>query len=351
VPNGGFESYKQCPETYSVVAGPIEVNDWTSSNQGTPDYFNACSKQCGVPVNWIGNAPAFEGKAYMGLIACMEQLDRNQIAYREYIRVKLVDSLKSGNSYYASMQVRLGLSCLLSCNGLGMFFATSPLQSGSTVNYPVEPDITFKNSEVPTDKGQWIQLCGTYQAKGGEQYLIIGNFLSNQQMKYREFDENLIQTYQVNPMAYFYIDDVQVMPFDSTMNYDCESLIPEKPMVFDNQLPDQGRLILKHVFFETDQSVILPESFNELDRLVLELKRNPAIRLRIEGHTDNSGTMEHNQELSEARALAVKKYLLAREVSPRRIGSVGFGSTRPISGNDTDEGKQLNRRVEIEIIQ
>ena len=225
------------------------------------------------------------------------------------------------------------------------------MQSGSTVNYPVEPDITFRNNEYPIDKNNWIQICGTYQAQGGEQYLLIGNFLSNQQMKYKRFDENLIPTTQITPLAYFYIDDVQVMLYDSTEHSDCKSLKPEKPVAFENQLPDEGKLILKHVYFETDQSVILPQSFEELDRLILELKRNPGIRLKIAGHTDNTGTVEHNQQLSEARALAVKRYLLAGEISPRRISSVGYGSSQPIATNDTEEGKQLNRRVEIEIIQ
>ncbi len=349
VPNGSFEEFTECPEEYVTNKVLNTVKYWTSPNNGTPDYFNACSYKCGVPYNWVGNAEAFDGKGYMGLIACMRQIDPKQIAYREYIRIELQDSLAKDKKYYAEMWVRLGLTSLVACNGLGMFFSELPMNSYETINYPVKADIVYPHNDIIYDKNGWTRICGVYHAKGNEKYLIIGNFLSNQQMEYRNFDENLIPTPNINPMAYYYIDGVLLEPYNDSLHYDCANLLAEEPKEFNGEIFPHQRMILKNLYFETDKAVILEESYQELDRLVYELKRNPNLKISIFGHTDNIGTDEYNQELSEQRASAVRNYLLEKGISRFRIVAKGFGKSQPISENETEEGRQLNRRVEIEV--
>lgn len=346
--NGSFEEYNECPSDYSQNFYEPYVKYWESPNAGTPDYFNVCSQKCGVPFNWVGTAEAFQGNAYMGIIACMQQFDAKQIAYREYIRIKLNDTLQKGKPYYASMQVRLGLSCSICCNGLGMYITSQPLNSGRKINYPFEPQITYRNSEIIASKNNWTQICGSFTANGDELYLIIGNFLSNQQMKFEQLDENLIPTSQISPMAYYLIDDVKLMPINDSSAYDCQALTPEKLKAFEGELIRDEKLVLDNLYFQHDKSVILIESFNELDRLALALKKQPNLRVRIYGHTDNSGSKEYNFELSEKRAVAVRNYLLAKGVSKFRMDAKGFGDTQPISDNTTEAGRQQNRRVEIE---
>ena len=80
------------------------------------------------------------------------------------------------------------------------------------------------------------------------------------------------------------------------------------------------------------------------------LERNPEVRIRIIGHTDNIGKDAANQKLSEGRAKAVRDDLIERGVAPERIQSEGRGESQPIDTNDTEEGRQNNRRVEIEIL-
>jgi OmpA-OmpF porin, OOP family len=107
---------------------------------------------------------------------------------------------------------------------------------------------------------------------------------------------------------------------------------------------------INNLFFETGKSVIKQESFTELDRLVKLLKENPAVKIQINGHTDNEGSLELNKKLSNDRALSVKKYLISKEISETRIISKGFGPSKPVADNKTEEGKQMNRRVEFEIL-
>jgi outer membrane protein OmpA-like peptidoglycan-associated protein len=80
------------------------------------------------------------------------------------------------------------------------------------------------------------------------------------------------------------------------------------------------------------------------------LSQNPAVGVEISGHTDNTGTPEYNQELSEQRAQRVVDYLLDKGIEPERLKAAGYGETRPVSGNDTEEGRAMNRRTELKII-
>lgn len=111
------------------------------------------------------------------------------------------------------------------------------------------------------------------------------------------------------------------------------------------------KIILKNIFFDTDKSVLRTESEGELDRLANILKNNPDLKIEISGHTDSKGNEQHNKTLSENRARAVVDYLEAAGISKDRLTYKGYGPSEPIAANDTDEGRQLNRRVQFEIIE
>jgi len=80
------------------------------------------------------------------------------------------------------------------------------------------------------------------------------------------------------------------------------------------------------------------------------MQENPNVKIQINGHTDNQGSLDLNQKLSEERAKAVKKYLLDKQITDVRIITKGFGPNKPVAKNDTEEGRQLNRRVEFQIL-
>jgi outer membrane protein OmpA-like peptidoglycan-associated protein len=108
-------------------------------------------------------------------------------------------------------------------------------------------------------------------------------------------------------------------------------------------------VVLKNIFFDTDKFDLKPESRVELEKLVELLKKNPKIRIEISGHTDIMGTPQHNLELSDNRAKAVYDYLVAHGISKDRMTYAGYGITKPIDSNDTEQGRANNRRTEFRV--
>ena len=112
------------------------------------------------------------------------------------------------------------------------------------------------------------------------------------------------------------------------------------------QLEVGGRVAIE-VNFAVDKADILPDSQPQIDQVLALLRDDPALRLSIDGHTDATGDAAHNQRLSEARAQAVVAALVAQGIEASRLEAKGHGQSQPVAGNDTDEGRAKNRRVEL----
>lgn len=109
--------------------------------------------------------------------------------------------------------------------------------------------------------------------------------------------------------------------------------------------------IADKVQFEFNSAELLPVSFPLLDEVAAMLKDNPQIEsLQVEGHTDSTGKLSRNRELSQQRAESVRSYLVKQGVAKKRLAAKGFGPERPIAGNETPEGQEQNRRVEFNIL-
>ena len=106
---------------------------------------------------------------------------------------------------------------------------------------------------------------------------------------------------------------------------------------------------LKGVTFEFNKARLRPDSKTVLDTVVEIMKRYPDMQVEVAGHTDNVGTDAYNQKLSERRAQAVRQYLIDAGIASGNMTAVGYGEKEPIATNDTDEGRELNRRVELRI--
>ena len=153
----------------------------------------------------------------------------------------------------------------------------------------------------------------------------------------------------------FYIEKEDFFPFSSSLDLREETVAIDvekniKIISFEEMIDNQIPVPISNLFFSTGSSRLQRLSFAELDRLVDILKNNP-LRVEITGHTDNIGSEEINLDLSQKRADQVKKYLVKKGCNPERIETVGKGALEPISENESNEGRQKNRRVTIRFVE
>lgn len=109
-------------------------------------------------------------------------------------------------------------------------------------------------------------------------------------------------------------------------------------------------IVLKNIFYDFDKATLRSESTNELERLMKLLNEMPNLKIEISSHTDSKGANEYNFKLSENRAKSVVEYLISKGIDSTRLLSKGYGEEKPIATNDTDDGRQLNRRTEFKIL-
>lgn len=119
---------------------------------------------------------------------------------------------------------------------------------------------------------------------------------------------------------------------------------PRKTILFKDET-----IVLNNIFFDTDDFTLKPESKPTLDSIVKMMTNNSSLTIEISGHTDSSGSIMHNIELSHKRAASVYQYLLNRNISQSRITYKGYGDTKPITTNETEQGRAKNRRIEMKL--
>jgi OmpA-OmpF porin, OOP family len=138
-----------------------------------------------------------------------------------------------------------------------------------------------------------------------------------------------------------------------SLNFNYSEIRHFEPIVVNidlDRVREGSVVVLNNIFFDTDKYEIKEKSTAELSKIVKFLNDNPKVRIQISGHTDNVGSAEYNKQLSLRRATAVYQYLIDKGIDKKRVLYKGFGSEKPIADNNTEDGRQLNRRIDFSII-
>ena len=141
---------------------------------------------------------------------------------------------------------------------------------------------------------------------------------------------------------------------DNRGSYYDQTIIVEKAMQQEvtasdliDELNKSGHVAVYGINFDTGKATIQPDSEAVLQQIVVLMQQNAALKLRVEGHTDNVGAAAANQTLSQKRAQSVVAWLTAQGVAAARLTAAGFGATKPVADNGTEDGRAKNRRVEL----
>jgi len=203
-PNPSFELYETCPP----YPGQIHLaEEWDSPNNNTTDYFHRCAPDAqgaSVPENLFGFQEPVEGDGYIGLRAWIPS--GQSPVYREYLGGRLTKLLEAGRAYEVSFSISPGDLSTHFSDGLGAYFF-SAIPENERI-YAIQPHIRHPKGEIIRDTDVWIPIRGTYLAQGGEQYLMIGNFHTDEETLRVPAD----QTAGNSDMVYYYLDDVTVRP-------------------------------------------------------------------------------------------------------------------------------------------
>ncbi|MFL5743058.1 MAG: OmpA family protein [Niastella sp.] len=146
------------------------------------------------------------------------------------------------------------------------------------------------------------------------------------------------------------------LPFYTPVDEEADQLINPAICLIKDVPPVEEAIVMDNVYYDFDKATLRDESHASLDKLVAMLNAHPDISIELSAHTDNKGSEDYNQRLSEARARACVAYLISKGIDKNRLQAKGYGSTKPIApnanedGSDNPEGRQRNRRTEFKVV-
>lgn len=207
VPNPSFEDTIGCPTCENEL---YQTAPWYNPTMMSPDYFNTCSGGCpypvGIPLNWRGYQNAKTGAGYTGIAVASPY----QFTGREYIGVKLNDSLQIGIKYYISFYISLSDSARYATDDIGIYVSNDSVYDPNIWDtLPYVPQIINPTGNILTDKNNWVQISGEFIAQGGEEYIYLGNFNSKTNTSLISVPNGGDSIYDPNNnIVYYYVDDV-----------------------------------------------------------------------------------------------------------------------------------------------
>jgi len=337
IPNPSFEEYVSYPVGWFYTGKHFTdvMKYWSSPTAASPDVFGPEIK---VPMLWrnkgFGKVNVHEGGSMAGftVVGCGD----GKPHCREYLQTPLLEALVKGQNYEITFWIRRHDGGY-HLEELGLLFKSTRTLIDDDNRLEEEGVVKIK---LPfNDQPKWTKITSKFVATGEHDYMILGNFERDLDSRVRAPEEKLLS------FGYFYIDGISVEKTAPILN------APEPKATWEGkELKPPATFILSNIFFDTDEATLLPRSYKELNKLAKLMEQHKGMVIKINGHTDNEGGESYNDGLAVKRAAAVESYLKAQEISAGRLSVVGYGLHRPIATNDTEEGRQLNRRVEFTIV-
>src|ERR1051325_6554578 len=205
--NGQFEGYTNCP-TGSAQLG--FAAPWFNPTAATPDYYNSCAPAAtgvSTPGNVLGNQAPFSGQGYAGAFVYTTSATNSAGSYREYLEGRLVAPLIAGTSYSVSFRVSLAENCSEAIAEIGARLCVGTiLSNGMTGVLNLVPQVVNPSTNVLTSTNSWMLVEGVFTAAGGEDHVILGNFLADPATTAVPAAGTLFTGY-----SYYYFDEVSVV--------------------------------------------------------------------------------------------------------------------------------------------
>jgi OmpA-OmpF porin, OOP family len=338
VANGGFESGNPFEEVWFYNGTHLgkAVHFWESPTGASPDAYHT---RIEIPTDWkergFGQQKPHSGKGMIGLT--LYGCTNGKPHCREYAMTLLNEPIIPGQYYYIEFYT-CRLKGALATNRIGIAFSQTKVRRTLDDMVPLAYALENDLKKEPLDN-RWTKVSGIWKADAAYEYLLIGNFTTDSDSRTRP-DTTTKFTY-----AYYYLDDVLVKRIPPLLKP-----LPVKNDLLNRKFQKDEYVRLRDIYFDFDRSALHPRSEIELNKLKTVLERNKSMYVELIGHTDSDGSDAYNQKLSEARAQEARKWLLNKGISSKRIKILGQGEAQPLDTNDTEDGKAVNRRVELHVL-
>jgi OmpA-OmpF porin, OOP family len=334
VPNSSFENYRK---RSSDIRKAIP---WQSIE--TIDYY-----QQPLSNDTTVDRGAYTGSCYAGF--------RFRKKYKEFLQVRLVEPLHRGTIYEFNMQVRLAFWSNAMLRSFGVLFSKGGYRGAGDVSKGSMIDTVCLTGGL-INHYRWLTVKGFYKADGGEKFITIGNFSPVIQKDMARIDITRFGPRE----AYYFIDEVRLVKarqFEEKVAI--ERIGPDYAAAWEEDSALKVRedirvgetVGLNNIFFDENRHYLLPESYQELNKLSYYLLRHPDLEISINGYSDDAPFAFLNERLSELRAREVFEYLIRKGVQ-NKMYFKGYGEEKSVStdANSTAATQRLNRRVEFEIV-
>jgi OmpA-OmpF porin, OOP family len=369
VPNSDF---KQVEKKIKGVGQINVATPWTSPTLGLADLYVTKTKiyEIGVPVNAYGEEAPMEGDGYAGIVAYSY---KNKVP-RSYLQVKLTEKLEEGKEYCVKYHVSLADLSKYACDHLGIALTNEAMTANNSDVLQFESFIESTRLKVYEKQFYWTPICGKYKAKGGEEFITIGNFTADEKLTLAKVKRPRGFTKPQTYDAYYYVDNVSVVAYDEGDKCDCD-VIPgmENAETVTRDFNSDKSVNTKTLkIINTDGSTVgkadgktavvaatasaddvdgmilefNPKSYSivgmekKLDKVVNYLKANADVKIIMTGYIDESESGE--DKLDGKRVSSVYKYIVSKGVVKERI-------QRELGGDMAIDEKQKTKNMRVEI--
>lgn len=352
VDNGSFETIEGKLKALGCIDNAV---GWASPTGARADIFSPSKVlDINVPANIYGKEEAKDGTNYAGIVA----FSYGDAMARTYIMAKLNTPLKKGMKYCVKFNLSLAELSKYASNKIGVKFSDKQFGTDSKTSIIEKTDVLDGKDKIFSAMYNWEEVCGTYYAQGGEKFITIGNFTSNENTKSEKIKKDpKVKAAQVTA-AYYYIDNVTVTLLTEELFCDCggqpeeasySKMIYQKVPNTNENMSAKEKIELQNAYFGFGANKLTPEAVVSLDLIADLMKENSSIKLEIFGHSDE---MEEKLavdkpefvDMGSKRIAAVMKYLISKGIPESMLIATPVGNTEPAEGVEEDDEDLKNAK-------
>lgn len=358
VVNGDFEQLDG--KKLKRPGGIQYAKGWSSPTGKKADLFSenaTVESTVSAPKNYAGEQMALSGSNYAGVRWWSYQNKEP----RTYIQTQLRHKMKKDSLYCVRFYVSLADLSKYATGELGAWFGKDKVEKDDPASLTFDVTVPSVRTKVYNDMFSWQGVCGTYESKGNEEWMIIGNFAGTEKTPSEKAKRPKGETRPQVFSAYYYIDNVEVYPVKNRTSCACEQLKDaESEYIFSRKgvtppgLKAVDKADMQVFYFKRFQRQLDPMMDPWLSALADAMKADPSFSIELVGHFDAT-EMERTRvrpdliELSKERAEAVRDALVEAGIDAKRITVTGKDASEPADDSGTEAGMSKNRRVEVEV--